>query len=90
MHQLTISYEDDVLWALQKQPEEFESEARRLLAIKLYETGRLSTGLAANLAGVTREAFYYLLGEYGLSTLDADAADLEEDLKNARRASRPQ
>ncbi len=35
----TISYPPEVLWALQKDPEEFEAEARLLLALKLYETG---------------------------------------------------
>jgi hypothetical protein len=44
---LTIEYPADVLWALRQQPQEFADEARLLLAVKLYETGKLSTGLAA-------------------------------------------
>ena len=54
---LTIEYPQELLWALQKEPEEFAAEARVLLAIKLYETGKLSTGLAAQVAGVPRSAF---------------------------------
>ena len=34
---------------------------RLLLAVKLYETSRLSPGLAARLAGVPRSAFIFLL-----------------------------
>jgi predicted HTH domain antitoxin len=47
-----------VLWALQQEPDEFAAEARLLLAVKLYEEGKLSTGLAAQLAGVPRVTFF--------------------------------
>ncbi len=90
MNQLTIPYSDDVLWALQQEPEAFEADARLLLAVKLYETGRLSTGLAAQLAGVPRSTFYVLLGRHDLSPFGARADELAEDLAHARNASRRQ
>ncbi|MBU0492071.1 MAG: UPF0175 family protein [Chloroflexi bacterium] len=83
----TIEYPTEVLWALQQEPEDFESEARLLLAVKLYETGRLSTGLAARLASVPRITFMFLLGRYGLSPFGETADELEEDLEHARQAS---
>jgi predicted HTH domain antitoxin len=88
MNSLTIPYPPEILWALQQEPEEFETEARQLLALKLYETGKLSTGLAAALAGVPREAFLFLLGRHGLSPFAEAPEDLERDLADARRASR--
>lgn len=87
MSQLIIDYPPDVLWALQQEPEAFESEARLLLAIKLYELGRLSTGLAARLAGVPRVTFMFLLGQYGLSAFGEFPDELRGDLDNARQAS---
>ena len=39
---LTIPDPDDLLLSLKESPEEFEAEARLLLAVKLYELGRLS------------------------------------------------
>ena len=60
MNVLTIEYSPEVLWALQQEPQEFEGEARLLLALKLYELGKLSTGLAARLAGVPRVTFMFL------------------------------
>jgi len=90
MSSLTIPYSPEILWALQQEPEEFEAEARLLLALKLYETGKLSTGLAAELAGVPRETFLVLLGRHGLSPFAAAPEELERDLADARRASRPQ
>ena len=86
MNSLKIPYPPEILWALQKEPEEFEEEARLLLALKLYETGKLSTGLAAKLAGVPRETFLFLLGRHGLSPYGEEPEELERDLENARRA----
>lgn len=86
----TISYPPEVLWALQTEPEAFEREARLVLALKLYETGRLTTGLAAQLAGIPRVAFLFLLGQHGLSPFGEEPDELERDLDHARRARRPQ
>ena len=47
---LTIEYGDDVLLALGLSPEQFSEEAKLLVAVKLYELGRLSSGAAAGLA----------------------------------------
>jgi len=87
MSQPALQYPTEVLDALQQQPAELEAEARRLLAIKLYETGRLSSGLAAKLAGMSREAFFEALAQHNLSPF-ASAEELEQDLDNARRAGR--
>jgi predicted HTH domain antitoxin len=83
---LSIEYPSEVLWALQKEPEEFEREARLLLALKLYEGGKLSTGLAARIAGISRISFIFLLGQYGLSPFGESPDELKEDFENARRA----
>jgi predicted HTH domain antitoxin len=45
-------------------PEVSKEEARLLLAIKLYELGRLSLGQSAKLAGYLKQAFIELLGKY--------------------------
>ncbi|MEM9596631.1 MAG: UPF0175 family protein [Acidobacteriota bacterium] len=88
MSTLTIDYPQEILWALQQEPSEFEEEARLLLALKLFETGKLTTGLAAQLAGVPRSVFVFQLGKHGLSPFGESADELEDDLDHARRASR--
>ena len=72
---------------MDKEPVEFEAEARLLLALKLYESGKLSTELAAQMAGMSRFAFIFELGKHGLSPFGETAEELAEDLANARRAS---
>ena len=49
MSSLTIEYPPEVLWALQQEPQEFEADARLLLAIKFDEIGRLSLALTGAL-----------------------------------------
>jgi len=90
MHTLSIKYPPEILWALQQEPKEFERESRLLLALKLYESGKLSTGLAAKIADVPRVIFMFLLGQHGLSPFGESADEISEDLKHARQARRGQ
>jgi predicted HTH domain antitoxin len=59
------------------------AEARLLLAVKLYELGRVSTGTAAQLAGMNRVAFMFALSRFGLSPIGLEPGELAEDLANA-------
>jgi predicted HTH domain antitoxin len=80
MRKLTIPYSDDLLLSLKESPEEFETEARLLLAVKLYELGKVSTGHAAELAGISRVEFFFALSRFGLSPIGVDPDELERDL----------
>lgn len=82
---LTINYGDDVLLALGLSPEEFREEAGLLIAVKLCEMGRLSSGAAAELAGVPKSLFLMKLADYGVDTFDLSAEELRRDLAGARR-----
>ena len=82
---LTIDYGDDVLLALGLTPEQFREEAKLLIAVKLYEMNRLSTGAAAALAGVPKPLFLTKLAAYGINTFDLSEEELQRDLANARR-----
>lgn len=67
---------------MKKSPEEFEAEARLLLAVKLYELNQISTGVAARLAGMGRVAFMFELARFGLSPIGQEPEELAEDLFN--------
>lgn len=83
MNVLTIPYSEDLLLSLKESKASFETEARLLLAIKLYELGRISTGLAAQLAGMDRVSFIFSLDHFGLSPIGIDPNELEQDMANA-------
>jgi len=78
---LLIPYPEDLLLSMKKSPEEFGDEARLLLAVKLYELGRIST--AAELAGMGRVPFFFELGRFGLSPMGQTPDEVAEDLVNA-------
>ena len=54
-----------------------------ILASKLYESGMLSLGQAAELVGISKRSFAELLGTYGVSLFNYPASDLSRDVKNA-------
>ncbi len=59
-----------------------EFELKMIIAAKLYELGRLSSGQAAAVAGLSKRAFIELLGKYNVSVFGYDADELAEDLRN--------
>ena len=76
---IEIKYTDDVLLSLKETKEEFEEEARFLLALKLYELGKISSGKAAKIAGLSRVAFLLKLGRYKVSPFQAELIEVLEE-----------
>lgn len=54
-----------------------------IIAAKLYEDYKLSSGQAAEIAGLTKRTFIELLGRYGVSVFSNSISDLHSDIKNA-------
>ncbi|WP_027389744.1 UPF0175 family protein [Chrysiogenes arsenatis] len=69
--------------AVQCTPEQFMQEAKFAMAAKLYEIGRLSSGMAAVLAGVSRVQFLLELSRYGVPVIDLTENELSDDVNNA-------
>ena len=85
MKTMSISYPDSLPEALHLSSGEFEREARMAMAVKLFDAGRLSSGQAAELAGLPRVHFLYELARWGVSTMQVEAAERENDLTAASR-----
>lgn len=58
-------------------------EAAMLLAVKLYEQGKLSLGQAAEMAGYSKRTFMELLSKYDVPVFDYDPSEIANDIKNA-------
>ena len=82
MH-LVIEYPRLLLDALQQSRAEFEREARMAMAVKLFEMKRVSSGIAARLAGMDRATFLLSLHQYGVAMIDLEQDELLSDLDNA-------
>ncbi|SHF65029.1 UPF0175 family protein [Pedobacter caeni] len=59
---------------------EYENDTIRFIAAKLYESGKLSLGQAADMARLTKRTFAELLGDYGVSYINYSSNDLNDEL----------
>lgn len=83
MKKIQIECPDEILISLKETPDEFSHEIRMSAAVKLYELGKLSSGRAAELAGISRVSFLQTLSRYGVSIFDITSEELKKDIENA-------
>jgi predicted HTH domain antitoxin len=55
-------------------------DAKLLLAIKLFEVGKVSLGQAAKLSGFSKRGFIDVLGHYKIPVFNYSAEDLNQEL----------
>ncbi len=83
MSRIQIDIPEEVLISLKQTPDALSREMCLLAAIKLFELGRLSSGRAAQLAGISRVEFLNVLGQYQVSPFGESADELAQDVQNA-------
>lgn len=81
--ELVVEYPRLLPDALQQSRDEFEREARMAMAVKLFEMKRVSSGMAAKLAGVDRVTFLMGLHRFGVPMIDLDEEEILSDISNA-------
>lgn len=83
MKTIHIELPDEIFLALKETPEGLARRIRMVAAVKLYELGKLSSGRAAQFAGISRVSFLQALADYGVPVFDLTEEELEQDLRNA-------
>jgi predicted HTH domain antitoxin len=76
--QIVIDVPEKVLLSQKTDASSFAREMRVLAAVKLYELGRLSSGRAAERAGMARTESLLELGRYKISPFEAEMQELED------------
>jgi predicted HTH domain antitoxin len=81
---ICIEYPESLASALGLSGKDFESEMKVSSLVKLYELGKVSSGVAARVLGLSRLDFFDLLAKYKVSILESqDMNDLKQDISNA-------
>jgi predicted HTH domain antitoxin len=76
MHTISVPRFDDMALASGRSASELEHELRVLLAIKLFELQRVSMGVAADVAGMSKQGFMDELARFKVPAINYTAADL--------------
>jgi predicted HTH domain antitoxin len=80
---VSLEIPEEILISLKETPESLTREIQILAAVKLFELGKLSSGRAAQLAGMSRVEFLTILGRYQVSPFSLTLEQLEKDVNNA-------
>jgi predicted HTH domain antitoxin len=84
MKAMQIEYPESWAASAGSSSERFEDDARMALAMKLFEMGRLTSGQAAQLAGVSRAVFLFNCPQWNVPAVNWDAAELAAEFKPLR------
>lgn len=82
-NQIKIKYPEKIHDVMNLSRKQFEKEAKIAMAVKLFEMKKISSGMAAEIAGMDRVSFLMILSNYGVSMINYDAEELESDVNNA-------
>ena len=78
---ISIDYPEYLANSMRMNKDDFGKQIKESSLVKLFELGKVSSGIAAKVLEITRVEFLELLNKYKVSYLNVD--DLEEDLNNA-------
>lgn len=81
---IRIEYPESLANSLKLTGNDFVLEMKTSSLVKLYELGKVSSGVAAKVLGISRIDFLDLLAKYKVSVIgDYDSGDLNDDIANA-------
>jgi len=85
---IEIAIPEDVMFALNKNTRELSEDVKKLLAIELYNTNKLSLGKSSELANLCREDFIKLLSQKGHSLFNWDSNEIKSELDALKKLSK--
>jgi predicted HTH domain antitoxin len=78
---LTIQIPYKIQMILNRSPEELGLDLRLYAALMLFQIGKLSSGAAAEMAGISRVFFFDLCAEYGIPVSQITAEELRYEVE---------
>ncbi len=80
IEEVRLKYPQGFEYAVHMTKEELESHIRLMAALKMFELGKISSGKAAELAGMSRVDFLETCGKYKISLFNYPPEDIESEL----------
>ena len=81
MGEVTIPYPAGLEESVQTTAGEVQQQIRLMAALKMFELGKLSSGKAAELAGLSRVGFLDACARYKVSVFNYSADELETEIR---------
>ena len=82
MKSVSLPYPDDLESAVHLTPDELAAQIRLMAALKMFELGKLASGKAAELAGMSRVAFLDMCGRYHVPVFNYETETLQTELRS--------
>ncbi|MEM9776930.1 MAG: UPF0175 family protein [Chloroflexota bacterium] len=83
MTTIHIDFPEDIQQILKRNDSELADDLRLYGAMMLFGQGKLSSGMAARMAGISRVEFLLRCGEFNIPVIQQEPSDLEEELSSA-------
>ena len=81
VEELKIKYPTGFEHAVHMTKEEMEQHIRLMAALKMFELGKITSGKAAELAGMSRSEFLEACGRYRISVFNYSDEEVGEEIK---------
>jgi predicted HTH domain antitoxin len=81
--QVVVEVPEEAMELFGEGPERFGREMYEAAVVKWYDEGRISSGHAAGLLGISRADFLDLLSRHQVSPFQYSAAELKEEFQRA-------
>lgn len=81
---VTVEFPEELLVACREEKDFFQRRVMVLTLGKLYEEGKISSGVGSKILGCDRSKFYHLISEQGFAVIDYTETEFEEEARTSR------
>jgi predicted HTH domain antitoxin len=85
---IEIKFPEDVLLTLRKSKREMGKEIRKIVALQLFKERKISSGKAANLAGMCLSDFMDLTREHKIPWVEYTDEELKDEIEGAKKLAK--
>lgn len=82
---VTVEFPEELLIACREEKKLFQRRVMVLTLGKLYEEGKISSGIGSEILGCDRLEFYRLISEQGFAVIDYTEAEFEQEARVSKQ-----